>query len=608
MVQEKDERGAAMLNKKGGEGGEDALKRTATGSRSAPRESETIVSQAPPAGRRSERCIIGRRSAATTQPFSQAHHSMDDVVAYLDRQENMEVLKRIRLGGTRPFSNDGRSVGEIVVATIAEGRAQKLRTGAPPDLIIERDSMLYAADFLPVSARTAQVGALLPLRSAATEVSIRVIGERDQPLAKVTVVIDGGGLPVQALTDDTGTARLTFFGGSIEEIQTLFIRAAVNYWDRVIAAPRLTAGGNTIRLRPLSESYPGFPGTRMLGWGQRLMGMDPTSGRFTGAGVKIGVIDSGCDTTHPLLQHLKHGKDFTAGATDRSWTQDLASQGTHCAGIIGASGSEQGIMGCAPEAELHVFKVIPEGRVSDLLAALDECIERELDVIHIGVVTDGYSELVSQKLQEARHKGIVCIAAAGTAGGSLVFPASLPGGVIAVAAIGKLKEFPADSSHVLNVVPQLIGSEGLFASRFSGSGPQIALGAPGIAIVSTVPGGGYLAADGTPAAAAHVTGFAALLLAHHPLFEHEGVLTVRTEQRVQALLELMQASSVTHFLDPQYVGAGVPNLARVPGGQSFGMGHHPIGDGLERGAPGLYRVPGLPGWPWLPNSPTPGIF
>jgi subtilisin family serine protease len=323
--------------------------------------------------------------------------------------------------------------------------------------------------------------------------------------------------------------------------------------------------------------------------------------------VKIGVIDSGCDTTHPLLQHIKHGKDFTAGATERSWTQDLASQGTHCAGIIGASGSEQGIMGCAPEAELHVFKVLPEGRVSDLLAALDECIERELDVIHIGVVTDGYSELVSQKLQEARHKGIVCIAAAGTAGGSLVFPASLPGGVIAVAAIGRLKEFPADSSHVLNVVPQLIGSEGLFASRFSGSGPQIALSAPGIAIVSTVPGGGYLAADGTPAAAAHVTGFAALVLAHHPLFEHEGLLTVRTEQRVQALLELMQASCVTHFLDPLYGGAGVPNLARVPGGQSFGMGL-PIGDGMERSAPGLYRIPGVAGWSWLPNAPTPGIY
>ena len=151
--------------------------------------------------------------------------------------------------------------------------------------------------------------------------------------------------------------------------------------------------------------------------------------------------------------------------------------------------------------------------------------------------------------------------------------------MLGVAAIGKLKEFPADSSHSLNVVPQLLGSEGFFASPFSGAGRQIALGAPGIAIVSTVPGGGYLAADGTSAAAAHVTGFAALVLAHHPLFQQDGVFTVRTEQRVHAVLELIQAGAMPHFLDPQYVGAGVPDLSRVPGGLSFGMGAPRRGEG-----------------------------
>src|SRR5438067_8319905 len=40
--------------------------------------------------------------------------------------------------------------------------------------------------------------------------------------------IDGGGLPAQALTDETGTARLTFFGGTVEAVQTLFIRAAAD--------------------------------------------------------------------------------------------------------------------------------------------------------------------------------------------------------------------------------------------------------------------------------------------------------------------------------------------------------------------------------------------
>jgi subtilisin family serine protease len=604
MAQEKDGRGAAVLRKTD-EAADESLRRAAHG-RSAPRDAANGTPQPPPSSRRSERYVIGARTVISPG-YVQPQRSMDDVVAYLDRQENVEVVKRIKLGGTRPFTLDGRSVGEVAVATMDEGKAQRLRAGAPPDLIIERDSVLSCADYLPISARAAQIGMLLPLRSVATDVTIRVVGERDQPLAGATVVIEGGGLPAQALTDETGSARMTYFGGSLDEIQTLFIRAAANHWDRVLPAPRLSSGINTVKLRPLSEFYPSFPATRMLGWGQHLMGIDPTKGRFTGAGVRIGIIDSGCDTTHPLLRHVTHGKDLTAGGTQTSWTQDSASQGTHCAGIISASGSEQGIMGCAPQAELHIFKVIPEGRVSDLLVALDECIERELDIIHVSVVTEGFSELVSQKLQEARQKGIICIAAAGTTGGTLAFPANLPRAVMAVAAIGKLKEFPADSSHVLNVIPQLIGSEELFAARFSGSGPQIAVGAPGIAIVSAVPGGGYLAADGTPAAAAHVTGFTALVLAHHPLFQQDGMFAVRTEQRVQALIELVQASAVAHFLHPQHAGTGVPDLSRVPGGQSFGTGL-PSGDSAEWMVPNAYRITSIPGWSWLPVQQTPRYY
>jgi hypothetical protein len=148
---------------------------------------------------------------------------MDNVVEYLSHQENVEVLKRIKLGGTQPFS--GRSVSEVVVAKIDEVKAQRLRSVAPAHLLIERDSLLACADYLSVPARGAPIGTLLPLRSVATDVSIRVIGERDQPLARATVVIEGGGLPAQALTDETGTARITFFGGTVEAIQTLFIRS-----------------------------------------------------------------------------------------------------------------------------------------------------------------------------------------------------------------------------------------------------------------------------------------------------------------------------------------------------------------------------------------------
>ncbi len=220
-------------------------------------------------------------------------------------------------------------------------------------------------------------------------------------------------------------------------------------------------------------------------------------------------------------------------------------------------------------------------------------------------MSDGFSELVSQKLQEVLQKGIACIVAAGNASGPLPFPATLPG-VVAVAAVGKLREFPADSSHALSVIPQLIGSDDIFSASFSGAGPQVAFSAPGVAVVSTVPGGGYAAADGTSAAAAHVTGLAALVLAHHPLFQ-EGAFRVRSEQRVQALFELIRASAVPYLRDPQRGGAGVPDLARTPAGQSFTLG---LSDSAERIAMPTYWPVSVQGWPrWLPTRPEgAGLF
>jgi subtilisin len=129
-----------------------------------------------------------------------------------------------------------------------------------------------------------------------------------------------------------------------------------------------------------------------------------------------------------------------------------------------------------------------------------------------------------------------------------------------------------------------------------------------VAIVSTVPGGGYTAADGTSAAAAHVTGLAALVLAHHPLFQ-EGSFTGRSEQRVHALFELIRASSVPRILDRQRGGAGVPDLAHVPAGQSFTMGLAGS-DGAERVAMPAYwpvSVQGWPTWPALPPAAA-GFF
>jgi hypothetical protein len=581
MAQEKDERFNNLSARKAGESGDDTSRRIpGVAPRANPKESVNGAKEsangngnggsarAAPATRR-QQYLIGMRAAGGAQVFGSERQSadMDVVVDYLGRQENVEIVRRIELSRLRPFVADGDAANEVVVARMEAGKAERLKAGGAPQIIIEENAFLSYADTWSVPLGLAEFGAMLPLRSVAADITIRVIGERDQPLPRATVLLYGPGFPVQAVTDDSGTAHLPFFGGPLESVQAICVRPASNHWDRVIPAPRLDDSGvNTIRLRPLAESFRNFPAERLIGWGQRLMRLDQ-AGTLTGNGVRIGIIDSGCDNSHPLLRHITRGKDFIGyGSGDSGWTADPIAHGTHCAGIIAAASGGQGIAGFAPEAEVHVFKVFPGGRVSDLLAALDECIVRELDVVNISVGSDAPSDLVAYKLQEARQKGIATIVAAGNSGGPVRFPAMLPG-VMAIGAVGRIREFPADSSHALSVIPQLVGGDGVFAARFSCHGPQIALSAPGVAVVSCVPGGGYGAADGTSVAASHITGLAALILAHHPLFQ--GPLKMRSEQRVDALAGLLRASAVPHFPDPLRGGAGVPDLQRIPGEQAL---------------------------------------
>ncbi len=581
MAQEKDDR-SNLSGRKAGDTSEDPSRR-APGAAARPfakepgnggKESGNGGSaRAAPATRR-QQYLIGMRAAGGAQTFGSGRQSqsMDVVVDYLGRQENIEIVRRVELSRLQPFAANSGAANEVVVARMEEGQAERLNAAGEPQLVIERDAFLNYADTWSVPLGLAEFGAMLPLRSVAADIAIRVIGERDQPLARAVVVIYGPGFPVRAVTDDTGTAHLPFFGGPLESIQAICVRPASNHWDRIIPAPRLDDSGvNTIRLRPLADTFRNFPTERLIGWGQRLMRLDQAGGTLTGGAVRIGIIDSGCDNAHPLLHHITRGRDFIShrngnGNSDAGWTTDPIAHGTHCAGIIAAASGGQGIAGFAPEAEVHVFKVFPGGRVSDLLAALDECIVRELDVINISVGSDAPSELVTYKLQEARQKGIVTIVAAGNSGGPVRFPAMLPG-VTAVGAVGRIREFPADSSHALSVIPQLVGSDGIFAAKFSCHGPQIAVSAPGVAVVSTVPGGGYGAADGTSVAASHITGLAALILAHHPLFQ--GPLKMRSEQRVDVLSGLLRASAVPHFPDLSRGGAGVPDLQRIPGEQDL---------------------------------------
>ncbi|MFE7216217.1 S8 family serine peptidase [Streptomyces sp. NPDC057611] len=276
-------------------------------------------------------------------------------------------------------------------------------------------------------------------------------------------------------------------------------------------------------------------------------------------------------TDHPdLKQQVRSGTDLVRGTKD-GWAHDPVGTGTHAAGIIAGADTGKGIIGIAVDAELNVCRVMPDGHFSDVIAALDHCIEREVDIAHIQVATPYPSALVSRKLADATAAGIACIAPAGDTGGPVAFPASLPT-VFAVGALGAFGTYPPDTSQATHTGLPLT-PEGLFAAPFSCHGPAVNVAASGVSVLSCAPQGGYVALDGTSTASGHVVGLAALVLAHHEDFH--GQLLPRGPGRVQHLFEIIAAScrplAAPGTLDAARTGRGLPDaliaLGLAPGTQ-----------------------------------------
>ncbi|MFB6961697.1 S8 family serine peptidase, partial [Streptomyces sp. NPDC056309] len=295
------------------------------------------------------------------------------------------------------------------------------------------------------------------------------------------------------------------------------------------------------------------------GWGQQAMRLDRLPPTFRAFGIKTAVVGTGVSSGHPdLKQRVRSGADLVRGTKD-GWAHDPAGTGTHAAGIIAGADTGKGIIGIAVDAELDVCQVMPDGHFSDLIAALDHCIEREVDIAHIQVATPYPSALVSRKLADATAAGIACIAPAGDTGGPVAFPASLPT-VFAVGALGAFGTYPPDTSQATHTGPQLT-PEGLFAAPFSCHGPAVNAAAPGVSVLSCAPQDGYTALDGTITASAHIVGLAALVLAHHEDFH--GQLLPRGPGRVQHLFEVIAAScrplAAPGTLDAARTGRGLPD-------------------------------------------------
>jgi subtilisin family serine protease len=138
---------------------------------------------------------------------------------------------------------------------------------------------------------------------------------------------------------------------------------------------------------------------------------------------------------------------------------------------------------------------------------------------------------------------------------------------LAVGAVGKTGEFPPDSFHATQVLQGFEAQQGYFPAKFSCFGPEVDVCAPGVAIVSSLPPDDFAAWDGTSMATPHVTGMAALVLAHHPDFK--GAFQARNANRVERLFQIIKESATPMpIADATRVGVGMPNVARALGLQA----------------------------------------
>lgn len=451
----------------------------------------------------------------------------------------------------------------VLVARMTDDKARTLSLQAQGQLIIERDQPLQLLDMN--YAQASIVNCNLPTTGPAFTAEFLVQGN-GSPIKDAEVCLMGGLITASGITDAKGRVKLSLIGESSQSLRRLFVKPRSDYWSFCQEQPDLSSSEmNVIGLRALCDwpSLANFPQQQQLTWGQRAMRLDQLPSHYRGQGIRIALIDSGIANTHHDLVKITRGYDAINKTHDTTgWTNDTIAHGSHCAGVIAGQDSTSGIRGFAPEAEVHAIKLFPAGQISQLIEALEYCIEKQIDVVNLSLGGAQPSEALEQQIMRAKQAGVACIVAAGNSSGPVHYPAT-SANVMAVAAIGRLNEFPPDSYHTQTLTPN-VDANGFFVARFSCFGPEVAVCAPGVAITSSVPENNFAAWDGTSMAASHVAGLAALVLAHHP--EFQGSVGQRSAERVERLFQVIKMSCRPVVPgDQQRIGFGMPDVMRAVG-------------------------------------------
>jgi len=238
-----------------------------------------------------------------------------------------------------------------------------------------------------------------------------------------------------------------------------------------------------------------FTDIASLARSMRLRGIsrDWAWGGSTGAGVRVGIIDSGLETDHPRLR----GRVVQSVAVELvdgeptivpDASGDLYGHATACGGII---------LGLAPDAELVSVRVLGadlRGKGTAFAAGLEWAIGQEIDVLSLSLSSksEALFSVFHELVDKAYFRGIPLISAANNVPAAS-YP-SLFSSVFSVAAHGETDPW----------------------RLYYNPAPPVEFGAWGVDVPIAWKNGGTTVATGNSFAAPHVAGMVALILAKHP--------------------------------------------------------------------------------------------
>jgi len=325
-----------------------------------------------------------------------------------------------------------------------------------------------------------------------------ISGVAAAPSEKIAVIVGFKGNPNRDL--------IFAYGGNVKCQYSLIPAIACELTEQAINAlkknPAIAYIEEDIEVQAIADTMP---------WGVDRIDADVVqAGGNTGTGVKIAIIDTGIDYTHPdLNDNYKGGYDFVNNDAD---PKDDNGHGTHCAGIAAAESNGVGVIGVAPQAYLYAVKVLNSrgsGTLSGIILGIEWSVNNNMQVASMSLGTSTYTQSLKDACDNAYVAGLILVAAAGNEGDGNpdTIEYSYPAAYESVIAVG--------ATDIYDVAPY-----------WSNTGPYVELAAPGVSIYSTLPtyrvtlsrsyGYNYGTLSGTSMACPHVTGTVALVISSDP--------------------------------------------------------------------------------------------